>query len=325
MSEVKILGAGSPILDILVNIEEDFIDKINGEKGGMELVSPEELDLILEKVENEPVLMPGGSAANTIFGLTALGLPTALLGKTGNDEQGEFYCSRYQKTGGDISPIKKHPTLPTGRCLSLITPDSERTMRTDLGAAATLAPEEITESDFSGISHVHLEGYLLFNRDLIMHILKLAKKTGCTVSLDLASFEVVNASIDILPHLLKEYVDIIFANEEEAAAYSNGKKPEEALNALSEVCSTAVVKLGKDGAMVKTSGSTVKIDAKKVKAVDTTGAGDLWASGFLYKYLTGSSIEEAAEAGNEVASEVVQIMGASIPAEKWKIIKSRIN
>ena len=325
MSEVKILGAGSPILDILVNIEEGFIDKINGEKGGMELVSPEELDLILNKVESKPVLMPGGSAANTIFGLTALGLPTALLGKTGNDEQGDFYCSRYQTTGGDISPIKKHPTLPTGRCLSLITPDSERTMRTDLGAAATLASNEISKSDFLGISHVHLEGYLLFNRSLILHILKLAKETGCSVSLDMASFEVVNASMDILPDLLNEYVDIIFANEEEAAAYSNGEKPQEALIALSEVCSVAVVKLGKDGAMVKTSDSIVNVDGKVVEAVDTTGAGDLWASGFLYKYLTGNSVEEAAEAGNEIASEVVQIIGASIPEEKWQIIKRKIN
>jgi sugar/nucleoside kinase (ribokinase family) len=325
MSNVKVLGVGSPILDILVNIEEDFIDKIDGEKGGMELVSPEELEQILEMVETDPVLMPGGSAANTIFGLTALGLPTALLGKTGNDEQGEFYCSRYQKTGGDISVIKQHPTLPTGRCLSLITPDSERTMRTDLGAAATLAPAEISKNDLSGISHVHLEGYLLFNRELSLQVLKLAKECNCTVSLDMASFEVVKASMDILPEVLKDFIDIIFANEEEAAAYSGGKKPEDALEILSETCGVAVVKLGKDGALVKDSESSVKVDGKVVEAVDTTGAGDLWASGFLYKYLSGSSIKEAAEAGNEVASEVVQIMGASIPEEKWRNIKRKIN
>jgi len=324
MSNIKVLGVGSPILDILVNVEEEFIKAIDGEKGGMELVSPQELDNILDRVGNRPTRTPGGSAANTIFGLANFGIATAFLGKTGKDSQSDFYCSQYEKMGGDLSCIKRDSALPTGRCLSLITPDSERTMRTDLGAASTLSPSEITSSDFSGISHVHIEGYMLFNRNLTEHILKIAKECDCVISLDLASFEVVKASLDILPDLLKNYIDIIFANEDEAAAFADGLAPNEALEKLSKYCNLAVVKLGKDGALIKAGTETEKIEAVVAKALDTTGAGDLWASGFLSEYLRGGDLAKSGYAGSVTASQVVQIMGASIPAERWDIIKDTL-
>ena len=324
MASSRILGIGSPILDVLVNVEDSFIDEIKGEKGGMELVSPQELDEILQKAKSESLLIPGGSAANTIFGLANLGMQTVFLGKTGKDEQADFYKSQYEKTGGDISHFKTNEDLPTGRCLSLITPDSERTMRTDLGAAASLQTDEVTKSDFENIDHVHIEGYLLFNRDLILHLLKLAKDSNCTVSLDLASFEVVNATKDILPELLDKYVDIVFANEEEAAAFTGQNDPQKALNKLSKYCKTVAVKLGKDGAFIRNGSETVRVQADVVEAKDTTGAGDLWASGFLYGFLNGESLSDAGKAGATVASEVVQIIGASIPENTWKSLKKKI-
>lgn len=324
MSEIKILGVGSPMLDLLVNVDDSFIDTIDGEKGGMELVSPQLLESILEKSGAEALSAPGGSAANTIFGLAHLGMQTSLLGKTGKDQQAQFYIQQYAEMGGDTSRLKVNPDVPTGRCLSLVTPDSERTMRTDLGAAATLNVDDVTAEDFVGMTHVHIEGYMLFNADLTLHILKLAKQANCIVSLDMASFEVVNAAKNILPQLLKDYVDIIFANEEEAAAFCDTKDPEAALAEFAKFADTVAVKVGKDGAYIRHRDETVKVAAEIVSAIDTTGAGDLWASGFLYGFLKGKTLAEAGAIGAKVGAEVVQIMGAAIPAERWEIIKNKL-
>ena len=317
MSNIKIVGVGSPILDLLVNVDDAFIDTIEGQKGGMELVAPEVLDSILKNSQAEVVNAPGGSAANTIFGLAHLGMQTTLIGKTGNDEQARFYKQQFEKIGGDASRLKINKEVPTGRCLSLITPDSERTMRTDLGAAATFSIEDVSITDFEGITHVHIEGYMLFNIGLTLHILKLAKKAVCIVSLDMASFEVVNAAKEILPDLLRDYVDIIFANEEEAAAFCGHNDPEAAVSEFAKFADTAAVKVGKDGAYIQHHNEKVKIDAEIVSAIDTTGAGDLWASGFLYGLLNGKTIAEAGALGAKLGAEVVQVIGASIPDERW--------
>lgn len=324
MSNFKMLGAGSPMLDLLVNVKDSFIDSIDGDKGGMNLVSPELLDSILSKTANECVKAPGGSAANTVFGLAHLGIPTAILGKTGSDPEAEFYKEQYKDMGGDTSRLKVNPDVPTGRCLSLVTPDSERTMRTDLGAAATLAVEDITPADFEGFTHIHIEGYMLFNGDLTCHILRLAKAEGCIISLDLASFEVVNAAKDLLQELLTDYVDIIFANEEEAAAFCDTDDPEKCLDILAGYCDIVAVKVGKKGAYIKRGDESVKVEAGPAVAIDTTGAGDLWASGFLYGILNDYSIEEAGKLGAIVGDEVVVVMGAAIPEEGWNRIKEAI-
>jgi sugar/nucleoside kinase (ribokinase family) len=324
MSEVKVLGAGSPMLDLLVRVDDSFINSIDGDKGGMLLVPPEELDAILANTSGETVTAPGGSAANTIFGLANLGVATGLLGKVGCDSQAELYRSLYEKMGGDVSRFKYNDSVPTGRCLSLVTPDSERTMRTDLGAAATLTPEELSLADFVGYSHLHMEGYLLFNFELAKRTLVLAKEAGCSVSLDMASFEVVNASKAVLPALLSDYVDIVFANEDEAAAFCGSENPDDALSAFSEFVDTVAVKLGEKGAVIRHADETAIVAANLVKAVDTTGAGDLWASGFLFGFLRGVALADCGRYGAIVASEVVQVMGATIPEGGWTRIESAI-
>ena len=324
MAEIKFLGAGSPMLDLLVNVDDAFIESIDGEKGGMVLVSPRELDTILSEAGADGVKTPGGSAANTIFGLTMLGVSTSILGKTGDDEEGKFYRSQYLAMGGDTSRFKLNADVPTGRCLSLVTPDSERTMRTDLGAAATLSIDDVTPEDFKEVSYVHIEGYLLFNTPLAEHILKLASDAGCVISLDLASFEVVQASGENLKDFLAKYVDIVFANEDEASAFCGTDDPEKCLDILGGYCRTAAVKVGKKGSYIKSGNETVKVSALLVDAVDTTGAGDLWASGFLYGFQNGKSLEKCGEYASIVSSEVVQVMGAAIPDEGWERIREKI-
>jgi sugar/nucleoside kinase (ribokinase family) len=321
----KVLGVGSPMLDVLVNVPDSFLSEIEAQKGGMELVDSVTLEKILSKTRSKQMLAPGGSSANTIFGLMELGMDTAFLGKIGNDKQGRFYTERYQSIGGDISRFKVNEKVPTGRCLSLITPDSERTMRTDLGAAATMIMEEITSADFADITHLHAEGYMLFNKDLMIHVLSLAKKNSCTVSLDLSSFGVVNASMDILPDILGKYVDIVFANEDEAKAFCGDEDPEKAIKAIAEYSQAVAVKLGKKGSIIRCRRSTVRVNADVVEAVDTTGAGDLWQAGFLYGFLQGLPIELCGKFGSVLGSEVVKVVGASIPEDKWDEIRRRIN
>jgi sugar/nucleoside kinase (ribokinase family) len=250
-------------------------------------------------------------------------MPTAFLGMLGDDEDGEFYKAKYEEMGGDTSRFSSTSSCHHGRCLSLVTPDSQRTMRTDLGAAATLSPDSITIEKFQDIQHVHIEGYIIFNEPLTRQVLKLAKQAGCSVSLDLASFEVVNATRSILPSLL-EYVDIVFANEDEGAAFCGTDDQDHAIELLSRYCDIAVLKLGKEGSIVLKNGEKIQIKPELATAIDTTGAGDLWQAGFLYGVLNGLSLEDAGAYGSILGAEVVQVMGAVIPDETWTKIKTKI-
>ena len=326
-SEIKldIIGVGSPIVDMLVQVEDEVIEIIGGQKGGMELVDAAIMEKLMSHVGSNYNQAPGGSAANTIFAITKLGSTSSFLGKLGNDVYGTFYSEAFNKMGCDGSRFKYCTSNPTARCLSLITPDSERTMRTSLGAAAGLLPDEISDEDFHGSRHVHVEGYLLFNRELLVKVLESARSMGCTISLDLGSFEVVKAAGDILPDLLEKYVDIIFANEDEAEAYTGTADPDEALDILSGVCETAVVKLGKEGVLVKRGDEIHHVPAIKVdNAVDTTGAGDYWAAGFLFGYIRGYPLDVSANIGVILGAEVVQHVGAGLPEESWGKVLAEI-
>lgn len=326
-SQCDVIGAGSPIVDILAYVPESLINQIDGEKGGMELVDSQALVSIVDKLPEEQFYAPGGAAANTIHTLAKFGVSSSFLGMLGKDRDADFYQEEFKKAGCDTSRFKVHPDQPTARCLSLITPDAERTMRTNLGAASMLNPASISTSDFKGCRHLHIEGYLLFNRDLIQSLLEKANEAGCSISLDLGSFEVVRASMDILPGLLEKYVDIAFANEEEASAFIEGSTDkQQALEALAKLCKIAVVKLGKEGSLVKSGDKNYSIEAVPAKVVkDTTGAGDLWASGFLYGYVKGLSLDICARMGSIVGSEAVQHTGANLPLETCQKLKEEMN
>ncbi|MDP0495164.1 MAG: adenosine kinase [Verrucomicrobiota bacterium JB024] len=320
-----LIGVGSPIVDSLAQVTEAFVSSIPGDKGGMELVDAATMGELMAKVEAPLTEAPGGSAGNTAVAVAHLGLPTTFLGKIGTDAGGEFYRDRFMELGGDGSRFKVCE-VPNGRCLSLVTPDSERTMRTDLGAAMTLSPDEISAEDFAGCRHAHIEGYILFNRDLMFKVLNSAKAAGCTVSLDLASFEVVGATKDILPDILGEYVDLVFANEGEASAMFGGSDYAGMAAQLAELCDVAVVKLGKAGSLIQQGKKLEKISPVLVnQAVDTTGAGDLWAAGFLYGWLRGRPLATCGHYGSVLGAEVVQVMGAAIPHARWAAIRQLLD
>jgi sugar/nucleoside kinase (ribokinase family) len=322
---VSVLGFGSALLDVLAHVDEDFRASVPGRKGGTELLDCQTQAAIIQRLPQEALRAPGGAAANTVVGYAKLGGRAAMLAKIGQDEVGRFYRQALQDAGVDTSAFKHCANEDTGRCLSLITPDSERTMRTYMGAAATLRADELRAEDFRGHSHFYCEGYALFDRELIFRALKLARDAGMTICLDLAAPEIVLAAQDILPALLRDYVHAVFANEQEAAAFCGSTNPEVGLDALAAHCPLAVLKLGRQGLRLREgNGEPISVPAYEVQAVDSTGAGDLWAAGFLYGWLQGWPLHEAAALGAKVAAAVVQVTGAVIPDQVWAQIRREL-
>lgn len=320
-----IAGVGSPVVDQVARVPEAFLATVGGEKGGMELVDAEVLERLLGALPQPPVRTPGGSAGNTAFALARLGMASRFLGLIGNDAPGHYYRDMFARIGGDADFFRIRAGLPTAQCLSLVTPDGERTMRTHLGAAASLSAADITPDDFKGCGHAHIEGYLLFNPDLMVHVLQAAKAAGCSTSVDLASFEVVAAARTELPGLLETYVDIVFANEEEAETYAGSNSRHDCLAQLAGCCDIAVIKCGADGAVLRNGQGTCRVPAVPVdRVIDTTGAGDLWAAGFLYGLLNGHDLDKCGAFGAVLGAAVVQQEGAAIPVPEWDRIIGRM-
>lgn len=318
----RLIGVGSALVDHLAFVTESFVAGIPGRKGGMEMVDFSGMESLLSTLAQTPTRVPGGSAANTVVGAAALGLPSGLLTVIGSDDAGRFYRDATAANGVDVAAVKLRSEEPTGRCLCLVTPDSQRTMRTFLGASALMDTGDVTSWDFAGYDHAHVEGYLLFKPHLIEHVLATAKAQGCTVSVDLAAPEVVEASKSRLPQLLRDYVDMVFANEDEGAAFAGTRDEDRALRALAACCETAVVKLGPRGALVWHKGEATQIPARTVEAVDTTAAGDMWAAGFLYGLLTGRDVGDAGRIGARLGAEVVQVTGSVLTQQTWAAIRA---
>lgn len=318
-----VLGVGNALMDIITQLEDDSILKNFGlPRGSMTLVDTELSSQIFNAtLNNKKEVTNGGSAANTIRCLASLGGNGGYIGKTGNDELGKTFKDEFTKKG-----IKTHMALSekdTGRVMGLISKDSERTMATYLGAAADLLPDDLNPSLLRGYKYFYMEGYLVQNHDLIRTGFEMAKAENLTTAIDLASFNVVEANLDFLKELIKNSVDIVFANEEEAHALT-GKHPEEALEEISQLCDLAIVKVGKEGSFVKNGTKKIKVSGIPAKAIDTTGAGDSYAAGFLYGLTNGFPLEKCGKIASLVAGKVVEVWGANLPDTTWKEINTKI-
>jgi sugar/nucleoside kinase (ribokinase family) len=320
----ELIGVGNPIMDLLAHVDDNFLrTHVAGEKGGMILVDHDDIATLVGKAGGQIAMMPGGSAANATLGAARLGLRTTYLGKIGGDATAEAYLGNFIAAGGDGSRFKR-ASLPNGRCLSLVTPDGQRTLRTHLGAAMTLHPDEITAADFAGARHAHIEGYLLFNPALADKVVRTARAAGCTLSIDLASFEVVNVARDWIFAQLREGVHVVFANEDEAGALF--QRSDDYANFAREIArfgGIAAVKMGKAGAWIARKDELHRIEPVRAeRVVDTTGAGDSWAAGFLYGHLRGASLPAAGAIGSLLGCETVQHLGAAIPDVHWPRVRA---
>ncbi len=320
----KVLGMGNALVDIMIKLNSDaLLSKFSLPKGGMQLIDKNFVDKILlstSKLERKQ--SSGGSAANTIHGLANLGIETGFIGKIGNDDFGKYFKSDMQIN--NIKPKLFYGKAKTGIGLGLISKDSERTFATYLGAAIELSEDDLNSSVFQGYRYFHIEGYLVQNHDLIEKAVTLAKKNNLLVSLDLASFNVVKDNLDFLKMLTRKYVDIIFANEEEAKVFT-GENPEKALNIIAKDCKIAVVKIGEEGSLIKQGNKIFKINSVHSNCIDTTGAGDLYASGFIYGLNKGLPIDKCGEIGSLLAASIIEIIGSKMDDSRWEKVKKMIN
>ena len=321
---MKVLGMGNALVDIVTELPDDnLLKEFDLQKGSMQLVDKSLSARIMGKIEQlKKTEVSGGSAANTICGLAALGIETAFIGKVGKDRLGAIFENDLVRNG--IKPLLQYSDKETGHALALVSPDSERTFATYLGTSFELEPEDLASEMFAGYTHFYIEGYLVQRHELIRRAVELAVENNLDVILDLASFNVVEENLSFLRFLVKEYANIVFANADEARVYTRGKSAEAALAELAKDCWIAVVKTGKDGSLVQNGQQVFKAPAIKVNCIDTTGAGDLYAAGFLYGKLKGANLQRCGEIGSLLAGKVIEVFGAKIPDETWTEIKELI-
>ena len=319
----KILGIGNALVDILVQLPNDEpLHKLELPKGSMQLIDQTTMKRISDATSLlEKHVATGGSASNTSVALARLGCNVGFIGKVGHDELGSFYSD--DLTNNNVTPHLLKSNLPSGRCNVLISTDTERTMATYLGAAVTLNADDLNIETFRQYDILHIEGYLVQNYNLITRAGQLAKEAGLMVSIDLASYNIVAENIDFLKDFVAKYVDIVFANEEEATAFT--KLPaEQAVHAIAQQASLAIVKVGSKGSYIKHDDTLLHIPAEKVKPIDTTGAGDVYAAGFLYGYANNLPLKRCAEIGTLCAAQVIEEIGAKITPERWQKIHDKL-
>ncbi len=318
-----VLGIGNALVDVINVLENDaLLAEFGLPRGSMTLVDEKLSKIIYEATSlNKREVTTGGSAANTVHAMASLGAKCGYLGKIGNDELGHVFKEEFERK--NIATHLFYSKKDTGRVMSLVSPDSERTMATYLGAAADLKTDELRNEIFRQYSYLYIEGYLVQDHDLIETAIDLARSEGLKIAIDLSSFNVVEAHLDFLKRLISGKVDIVFANEEEAQAFT-GKSPEEALEDIAGMCELAIVKVGKEGSFIKQSNKSVKIGTVKANAVDTTGAGDNYAAGLLYGLTKGYSLEKSGKIAALISGKVVEVMGAKLPEESWPGILAEI-
>ncbi len=316
---LEILGIGSALVDITVQVDDSFLKSEDLPKGGMTLVDAQRSKELLDKLSHEPMeLSPGGATANVMASFSHCGGKAGFIGKIGIDEMGEYFTKETEKAGVTFLKLVSQET-PTGTGLTLVTPDGQRTFATHLGASVELSPAELPADFINQAPVVHVEAYLIFNRELIDHILDTAKANGQKVSMDLSSFGVVQENLEYLKKIADSHLDIVFANEDECLAFT-GLSPRESLDTIAEVCDIAVVKEGGTGSHIARGGEKISLAANEVCVVDTNGAGDAYAGGVLYGLCRGLRIESCGYIGTHAGGLAVSQRGARLTEENIQIL-----
>jgi len=308
---MKVLGIGNAIVDVICKVEDNFLSDNKLTKGTMKLVDEAEFKKLLSNLKIEQTIA-GGSVANSIVGLSQLGNQVAFIGKVNNDDLGNKYEKSLTNEKVKYCYKKKEETIPTGTCLILITPDSERTMCTFLGIAGKVSDKDIDEDAIKNSELVFLEGYLWDEgepRNAFDKAINLSKKTAMSLSDQFCVDRHKKSFLD----LVKNKLDIIFANEQEVLSLIDAKKFDDVLEFGKELGKLMVVTRGEKGSVAILNNEFVECNIKKgLKIVDLTGAGDLFAAGFLHGYVNNQSMKQSLEKGTEMSSKVIQIFGARL-------------
>jgi sugar/nucleoside kinase (ribokinase family) len=310
-----VIGFGNTIMDFIVEVDDHTLLEFNLKKGEMHLVDEQKAKSILNHLEEQKKnieMVPGGSSANTMRGLSLLGASTIFCGRVGNDPHGDYYIEALQDHRINTK-MKKHFGSITGHAIGFITPDAQRTFSVHLGAGIHFAKEDIIEKDIIESKVIHIEGYQLEGntKDALIHAMQLAKKHNTKISLDLADPGLIRRKKDLLQHIVKTYADIVFVNETEAKEFT-GSEEADAAKIIGEHVEISIVKLGKHGSIIYNHGETSFIEPVLANAVDTTGAGDTYAAGFLYGYTHHWPLAKAGKLGSLLAAKVVEQKGVKL-------------
>jgi fructokinase len=308
---MKVLGIGNAIVDVICKIEESFLSENNLTKSTMKLVDEIEFKKLLSNLNIEETIA-GGSVANSIVGLSQLGNPVSFIGKINNDKLGNKYEKSLINEKVKYCYQKKEETIPTGTCLILITPDSERTMCTFLGISGKVSDKDIDENAVKNSELIFLEGYLWDEgepRTAFNKAISLSKKTSMTLSDKLCVDRHKKSFLDLVNNKL----DITFANELEILSLIDAKSFDEVISFGKQIGKLVVITRSEKGSLAILKNEVIECDSKKnLKIIDLTGAGDLFAAGFLHGYINKLSIKESLERGTEMASKIIQKIGARL-------------
>ena len=308
---MKILGIGNAIVDVLCKVSDDFLNQNSLTKSTMKLVDEKEFNNLISSLKIEETIS-GGSVANSIVGLSQLGNKVGFIGKVSDDELGKKYEEGLNKENVNYLYNKKKESIPTGSCLILITPDSERTMCTFLGTAGKINENDVITSEVQKSELVFLEGYLWDEGDpkkAFDKAINGAKKTAMSLS-DLFCVE---RHKKYFFDLVKNKLDIIFANEQEILSLIDSNSFDEVISFCKEINKNVVITRGEKGAISIKQNEVIECEAKKdLNIKDLTGAGDLFAAGYLHGIVNKLSTKESLEKGTELSSKIIQKIGARI-------------
>jgi sugar/nucleoside kinase (ribokinase family) len=323
---LDVTGVGNAIVDVLAKTEEAALDALGLKKGSMALIDAARADSLYEQM-GPAVEVSGGSVANSMAGIASLGGAAAYIGKVKGDQLGDVFAHDIRSAGVEFTTKKATGGPATARCLVLVTPDGERTLNTYLGACVELGPEDIDESLIARSKVVYLEGYLWDPpraKEAMLKAANLAHKHGQRVALSLSDGFCVARHRAEFARLIEDHVDILFANESEVSSLTETHDFEQAAAAVKDRCEVAVLTRGGKGAVILTHGERFEVPAERIEhVVDTTGAGDLFAAGFLYGFTHGYGPADSARLGAIAAAEIISHIGARPATSLRELITSR--
>ena len=308
---MKILGIGNAIVDVLCRVDDEFLSKNSLTKSTMKLIDEAEFGKLLKELTIEDTIS-GGSVANSIVGLSQLGNNVGFIGKVANDRLGEKYEAGLKKENVNFLYLKKNEPIPTGSCLILITPDSERTMCAFLGTAGKISDRDIKSNDLKKAEITFLEGYL-WDEGEPKKAFDKAINNSNKVAMSLSDLFCVERHKEQFIDLVKNRLDIVFANEQEILSLIDSEKFDDAINFAKEIKKNIVITRGKGGAIAVNNQEVIECKAKEnLKINDLTGAGDLFAAGYLHGVINNMGISESLKQGTELSAKIIQKIGARI-------------
>ena len=311
----KILGIGNAIVDVFVKVDDNFLSKNNLTKGSMKLIEKAEFETLKDTIKIEKI-EAGGSVANTIAGISYLGGNSSFIGKVNSDEFGRIYKKSLKKIKVNFPYSEKKENLSTGTSIIFITPDSERTMCTYLGISSQLSKDDINEEHIKDHELIFLEGYLWdkgISEEMFKHVINLAKKNNTEIAMSLSDIFCVTRHRNDFFKLLMNDLNILIGNENEINELVQKDNLLASINELKKINKIVVITRGENGSLVILNNEITKCESLKVKKVlDLTGAGDLFASGFLKEYLDKSNINKCLQTGSELAAKIIEKIGARL-------------